>query len=515
MDGAAGARGAPPGPWLGRALGALLLAAVTYHAGSVAWIVAHRVGYPFELEWLEGDEFHHALRILHGRSWYPAPSLDFFPEIYPPGYPAICAPLLAVWGGSLTAMRVVSLLATLAALAAMVWTVRRQTGSMLWGLVSAGLFLAAYDACGAWFDVARADMLALALALVGVALAAGTNARPLAAVAFLALSTLVKQTSIPLLAGTVAVWLVWDWRRGLRALGAAILWLGVPVALLQWQSAGWFWFYTVSLASTIPHHWSQVASFWGRDVPALAGLALPVVVAACADLRRRERRRRLELWLLPAALLISLAGRINPGGFTNNLLPAAAFLALATGFGLDVLARAGHRLRPVLWLAQALVLAQFLVLRHDFAADCPRPADVAAGWAVVEKIRQLPGPVLAPYEPYLLHLSGHEMNAQFHMLNELLGAKDRGAKLDDNGMLLMLEQQAAAGRWRSFVSSEHASLGEFRGTWVDGAARRYFHWHAALLPADDKRTLYPPSGNPVRPCAVYRPRASGDRDPRP
>src|SRR5439155_3823688 len=43
----------------------------------VTAVMLRRVWHPYELEWLEGGSVEHVRRVLHGRSLYPAPSVDF------------------------------------------------------------------------------------------------------------------------------------------------------------------------------------------------------------------------------------------------------------------------------------------------------------------------------------------------------------------------------------------------------------------------------------------------------
>ena len=46
--------------------------------------ITHRVFYPFELNWLEGEMFLNSLRVLEGKTIYQEPSSEFITEIYPP-----------------------------------------------------------------------------------------------------------------------------------------------------------------------------------------------------------------------------------------------------------------------------------------------------------------------------------------------------------------------------------------------------------------------------------------------
>ena len=122
--------------WLQIILQALLVLASCAFLAAFVWIVVNRLTWPFENEWLEGDEFHHAWRIMQGLAWYPAPSVDFFPAFYTPGYPAVCAVLMKLFGESLTIMRSVSVVSTMTILMLIGYIVYSHTRSLFYPVVS-------------------------------------------------------------------------------------------------------------------------------------------------------------------------------------------------------------------------------------------------------------------------------------------------------------------------------------------------------------------------------------------
>ena len=52
--------------------------------GIFGWMVAHRLPYPYDLEWMESGMLCHALRLLNGQPIYAPPSVDFIPHLYTP-----------------------------------------------------------------------------------------------------------------------------------------------------------------------------------------------------------------------------------------------------------------------------------------------------------------------------------------------------------------------------------------------------------------------------------------------
>ncbi len=173
------------------AAGAVALAAYLYVALS-------RIGYPFALEWLEGNSLVEVRRILAGQQLYTPPGAGYVPDGYPPLYFAVAAAAARVLGPSYLALRLVSLVSSLTCFGLLAALVRRETGSVAAGTAAAGLFAATYFATGTWFDVARVDSLFLALSVAGL-YAARRMRGPGGAVAagvLLAAAVLTKQTGL-------------------------------------------------------------------------------------------------------------------------------------------------------------------------------------------------------------------------------------------------------------------------------------------------------------------------------
>ena len=163
-----------------------------------AWVALHRVGYPYELDWMEGGSVELAARVAAGHSLYAPPTLAFVGWTYPPLYYWIAAAVAKLTGVGFEPLRLVSLTASLVSIATLAWIVTRETGDRIAGLVAAGLFAATFRISGAWFDTGRVDSLFLALTLL--TLAWGRSARgvrggvALGMLAFLAFFT--KQTAL-------------------------------------------------------------------------------------------------------------------------------------------------------------------------------------------------------------------------------------------------------------------------------------------------------------------------------
>ncbi len=176
--------------------------------GAVAYIAAYlfvalsRIGYPFDLEWMEGGSVDHVRRILAGQPLYVAPSLSFIPFIYPPFYYLLSAAVAKIIGIGFLPLRLISFTSSIGCFWLILRIVRRETGAWRPALLAAGIFAATFRHSGAWFDLARVDSLFLFLLLAGVY---GIRSRPTAATFALsgvlfALSFLTKQAALPVIA---------------------------------------------------------------------------------------------------------------------------------------------------------------------------------------------------------------------------------------------------------------------------------------------------------------------------
>jgi len=124
-------------------------------------VALQRIDYPFELERMEGSMVDHMLRVYHGKSLYPKPSLEFVSAIYPPIYFWISALVAKIVGVGFFPLRLVSFLASLVNFALVFRIIHRETGIVSSGILAAGLFIGTFGLGGAWFDIARMDSLFL------------------------------------------------------------------------------------------------------------------------------------------------------------------------------------------------------------------------------------------------------------------------------------------------------------------------------------------------------------------
>lgn len=413
------------------------------------WVALHRVGYPFELDWMEGGSVELAARVAAGHSLYAAPSLAFVGWTYTPLYYWVAAALAKVTGVGFLSLRLVSLTASLVSMATLAWIVTRESGERIAGLAAAGLFAATFRISGAWFDTGRVDSLFLALTLLAVAW--GQRARGvrggigLGVLAFLAFFT--KQTALLALAPALAYLAMARARVGIPALLTLLTLLLASTAVLDGASDGWYEFYVFSELAHQPWAHQVWVGFWredilGRQWPLMillvaGGVSLARYPAVSAGLRSAPRARvRAALRSAPtyyAAAAVGLIGsawvsRLHTGGYANVLMPAYAAIALLAGLTYAGLL-AGRCGRVVPALLGATLLLQLGLLVYSLGAQIPTAADHAAGTQLIARLRTLPGPVIVLRHPWYATVAGKGNFAQEEAIGDVLrAAATRGAR---------------------------------------------------------------------------------------
>ena len=307
-----------PFPLPARLLAGLAILAM----GVFAWVAWQRVGYPFELEWMEGAMVDHAARIGQGLPIYAPPGPDHVAFLYTPLFYWLTALLAVGLGDGFLTARLIGLLATVAAVALLGHWVRRECGRVLPGIVAIGLLFLGSGWYRWWLDLARNDSLfVLWMLATGYLLRWHGTRGAFAAAVTAILAFLSKQTAVLWLPAVGVGALLLDWRNGLRFGIAGALGLGATIGIYHLATDGWFTFFVFEMPRGHGIQGDRKLGFWNDDlVPILPaiGLALFVFVQYV-----RQARARVGLFLAAFAsggLLASYLSRLHIGGFDNVLL---------------------------------------------------------------------------------------------------------------------------------------------------------------------------------------------------
>jgi len=408
--------------------------------GLMAYAVFSRVGYPYDLEWMEGGLLGHAARLAEHQGIYVEPSLDFIPYLYTPLYPALLALLSGIVGIGYAVGRIVSLLALAATLGFAVQAIirEREPGGRVARLVAwagavlaCGLIAATYPWVEGWYDLVRADTLFLAM-IVGGLLAIRVWARVPglagrrrigSAAAVLALSFFCKQTGVFYVAAGGAALLVLNWRRlpifitvaGLVGLGGA--WL------FNRATGGWFWTYVFEIHQAHDFSRDRFAQSFGHILghfPVMTALIaaglIAVAIAARATGRRPPGAGALVYWtpIFAVSVLVGAIGWGTEFAHFNAFIPAMVTGAISAGAAVTALAgaastvpRHGPRAAAALGFAAATALgAQLALAWWQPGRFIPAERDRAAGDALIEHLRAVDGDVFMPYHPWYPVMAG-------------------------------------------------------------------------------------------------------------
>lgn len=417
---------------------ATALTALTALAAAAAiaiylWVALHRVGYPFELDWMEGGSVELAGRVLGGHSLYAAPSVTFVGWTYPPLYYWLAGALAKVIGLGFLPLRLISLVASLAAMATLAYTVLRETGNRTAGLVAAGLFAATFHISGAWFDTGRVDSLFVALTLIALAQArSARNPRGglvLGVLTFLAFFT--KQTALLALAPVLIYLTIARPRVGIPAALTLTALILASTLVLNAATGGWYGYYVFTELLHQPVAQPLWLGFWRDDIlHELWPLVTLILVGALAARQRPARDSPALFYAIAAAGLLGSAwvSRLHTGGYLNVLMPAYAAVALLAGLTYGAVAKAkatatAKRSAITTLLAAAAVLLQLALLIYPISKQIPTQADRTAGAELIARLRTLPGPVIVLRHPWYATLAGKGTFAQEEAIGDVLRSK--------------------------------------------------------------------------------------------
>jgi hypothetical protein len=463
--------------------------------GAYLFVALSRLGYPFALEWLEGNSLAEVHRVLAGQPLYPAPTAQYVPDGYPPLYFYVSAGAAEVLGRSYLPLRVVSLVSSLACFLLLARLVQRETGSTAAGTAAAGAFAATYFATDTWFDVGRVDSLFLALSVGALYAARRMRGYPGAVTAgvLLAAAALTKQTGLAEGVAVTAVLLAGP-RRGLAwaTAVAEVAVLGASTLILGLTSGGWYLYYVFRLMGEHSLNVSGFGWFWTALLSTM-GLAAGAVLVGT---------RRVPPVLLAGAAALTVEGYaalVHSGGGINDVLPAYLAVALLAGLALG---RGSSGWIPA--AAGALVLAQsvFLLAGAHPSQAIPGRADRAVGERLVAGMRVLGGTIAVPADPGLNVLAGLAPTAHADAAYDVLRGTDQAAI----GDFRRSAANAVAARQFSAIITDGPGIPLGYPRWL---GRYYRQCPQPLLAGVPAARFRPVAGVSVRPAVLWLSRGGG------
>ncbi len=372
-----------------------------------------RFRYPFDLEWLESGALYQAYRTMHGQSTYAPPENGYLPLFHPPGYPSALAVVGKIFGLSYGVARGFSFACFVLAMALIALEIARSEESRL-DRASAVLLAIGGAAAGvpvflAFHDMVREDSMALALAVLGAALAQERKMRSRRIVLLAIILTAALYTRLVTVffsAWIVLFVLVRHRKSGIALILTTATACGLQLVLLQLTSKGYYWIYTISIYqghSLTAGRFANGVKVVFKYAPFVAAL-LPLAVGLAVK-RRLSSRALLWLGMYLCAIPASLLPWSKVGGFENDLIPicffaapAAVFLFLDLKRALASYPRVRYAVASSFWIAGA---AWLFVRTYDQKMFIPSDQRWEQAEAMLKFVGKLRGGAIAPNHPFM------------------------------------------------------------------------------------------------------------------
>jgi hypothetical protein len=369
---------------------AALLILAAYGAMFMQHAVA-AVRFPYQMDYGEGVEIYMVSRLLTGEAMYTdIRQPPYHVGVYPPLYTLTITPIEALAGLGYGVGRAVNVLLTLV----IAWLLGRmayEDSQKVWVGVATGLFWLATYPVYAWAVLMRVDMLAIALATLGLYLfwrgyiRRGKEPYIYAAMLLFVAAAYARQTSVSGAAACLVYLAVT--RRWKQFANALVLYAGLGLAILaalQASTGGQFYQHLVTYNLPV---WSLA-----RWYAAVKRFSIVYPFAILASLFTFALALLGRAPLLPA-LYLGFAGLSTAtigalGAYINHLLEADAALCLAFGVFLGRVSATRRAFGPL--LASAVLLGQTAMMIH---LPYTREGEALPPWG---PIRQAIGPWLRP-----------------------------------------------------------------------------------------------------------------------
>jgi len=395
-------------------------------------VVAGRIHYPYELEWMEGGMLHQVLQVLHGEPLYSQPSLDFVPALYMPLYYYLSTISVLIVGENLFALRLVSFIAVLATCGFIFFITKKITDTLLAAVLAILFYALMFRHTGFWFDVARVDslwtlLLSAAFYCLLLCKDAPTTKNMLWLVRASVLAFFAKQATLFLLPFVlVTLWCWLGWRKALQ-----FVLLCLPITLLLFVlctvfSGDKIFFYTMQMASTHGITWFGVRRFLEIVFFAVPSFWLASIVF-CVQVGKNTRDKIGWIALVAGFVFVSGLSRAYAGAFYNVLMPLYFCMAItaAVGFGWLVERSNTSRITGVFALLLLTGLSlDFLRYRFEPATQIPTAESTAATDELIQKIAAVNGNVCITSHGYLAWLAGKSFCAHNTQVTDVMTGSD-------------------------------------------------------------------------------------------
>ena len=497
--------------WVYRAAVVSVLVCVIYYLAVVLYITVSRIRYPFSLEFVEGDSLIQVYRILQGKFLYTEPSYQYVAMDYPPLYFYISALFARLIGFGFFPLRLVSFISSVGCISMIYLICRKEDAGILPALIASGFFAGTYRLGGAWFDIARVDMLALFLILLAVYLILIKSLATyiIAGIVF-ALSCLTKQTNLFILFFLCLYFILFEKNKSFGFVTASITIFIIASLRLDQIYSGWYSFFTFKIilgsggapAITPSMVLNSFGDFWLNSLFFPIPITLLIVGAyLLINLIRgkKEGDKSIVFYIFFSAGMIgvSWAALIHPGGAKNVLVPGYSVIAILFGLAIQKLS---ILLKGVLLSKSTLLFVctiQFAMLYFPIQGLIPTKQDLLAGQSLVSEIQKQPGDVYVHFHPEIPLMAGKPTYADWVNTYQLEGGFGGGDIKETNRVKSEFIRAMATQKFSMIILDKDIN-------WVWGHPEKYYYMSKDPV-FDNPNVFWPVIGFQIRPTIKMYP----------
>ncbi|MCX7879284.1 MAG: hypothetical protein N2517_01325 [Ignavibacteria bacterium] len=404
-----------------RLLKILLISFVVCSQLVLALVFILRLGYPYELEWMEGGTIEHILRLIENKSIFAEPSLEFIPYIYTPLFYYLGYLLSFVSAPSFFTLRLLAILSFVVSEIIIFKIVKDQTGDNFYAAIGMGLFGLSYSTTGYWFDIARVDTTAnLFFILSFYFLIKEKKVHQVLSGTFAFLAFYTKQSYL-FIHPFLLIALFFKNRRLSYTNGIVyFLSIAVSTAVEYYVSNGWYIFWNFSFPSS--HHWilSRLYSFWTTDL--LPFYSISLILCVFFFLSKSKSFVSSNLFLLAllfGTLINSYLLRLHYGGFLNVLIPFVTALSIVFPIAYSNI-QEHFKSKEFNFFLKLLVFSQFLLLVYDPFVPIPREEDKKNIQNILHFVKNFDGDVYLLCHNFIQRSVGKTSYPHYVLVNDIL-----------------------------------------------------------------------------------------------
>ena len=462
-----------------------------------------RIGYHYELQWMEGSIFENVSRVIQGKPIYTAPSMEFVSYLYMPLYYYITALLSKVIGLGFYTLRLVSFLSALGSLILIYLFIIKETKNKIAAFAGIGLFCASYNICSGYFDVGRIDMLFVFFLLGGMFALRFYNSIPATLISSLSfiLAFFTKQTALIL----VIVLLVYMFlfKRKYR-LQFTFIFLIISITgciILNNYSDGWFYYYVFRLSSKHILDLRGFLVFMG-----LSTLFFIPIISIRLLFNTNSEKAFFYSSLIASTGALTVSALINPLFDLNLFIPMAAVMSMIFGVCFNAINNIGNKNiilknKRTLWsnrkLVNILIIAQFVIFFYNPLKYIPTPNDSIAGNLLEQKISDLQGTVYIPSHPYICNNLGMKKYTHILPLHDMLELNRDTEKTKIEKDIKLIFLVAIRKQYFDFIILDNVNRLGFLQPEID----KYYHLKESIF--NNKTVFWTFSGAKRRPEYIY------------